>query len=67
MMNIKSAWFYAALAACLGTGYGGGVVVSQRDIDMARVEGAARVQCEDTVAEQRFRSTRPMNSAGQGF
>jgi hypothetical protein len=65
-MNIKSSLFYAAIAACLGTGFAGGVAVSQRDIDNAGM-GQMRMQCEETDAERQFRMPQPNNSKGAGF
>jgi hypothetical protein len=66
-MNIKSSFFYAALAACLGTGYGGGVVMSRGDVERARMVVPESMQCEETEADKEFRKTRPMNSRGMGF
>lgn len=66
MINIKSSLFYAAMAACLGTGYGASYLVSQGNNDPARVF-VPRVECEETEADKQFRSTRPLNSKGQGF
>ncbi len=64
MMTIKAAWFYAALAASLGAGYGGGVALTQRDL----AEMARSVQCEDDSGKPKFdTTTRPMNSKGKGF
>lgn len=67
MINIKSSLFYAALAACLGGGFGGGYVVSQRDIDNARAEAVRSVQCDDMSGKPKFdKSQRPL-STGRSF
>lgn len=66
MINIKTSLFYAALAACLGTGYGAHYLVSQGDGDRVRMS-VPRVECEETIADKQFRSTRPQNSKGQGY
>lgn len=68
MMNIKSSVFYAALAACLGGGFGGGYVVSQRDIDNVRAEAVRSVQCDDMSGKPKFdTTTAPRNSKAMGF
>lgn len=66
MMNIKSSLFYAALAACLGTGYGTHYLVSKGDVERVRMN-VPQVACEETEDDKRFKSTAPMNSRGQGF
>jgi len=66
-MNIKSSLFYAALAACLGTGYVGGTAVSQRDIDRLSVPQAAFAQCGETEDDKRFNSTAPRSSPAKGY
>jgi hypothetical protein len=64
MMNIKSSLFYAALAACLGTGGVGGYVMSQRDIDHVRGEAIRAMQCDDG---QKLDRTPRAISRGQSF
>lgn len=64
MMNIK---LYAALAACLGAGYGGGVVVTQHDIDRANAAPRMAVQCEDSEATRQFRAPPVVRSNPKGF
>jgi len=66
MINIKTSLFYAALAACLGTGYGAHYFVSQGDGDRVRMS-VPRVECEETEEDKRFRAPQPMNSAPKGF
>lgn len=66
-MNIKSSLFYAALAACLGTGYVGGTVVSQRDIDRLNMPAMVSPQCEQTEDDKRFNSTAPRSSPAKGY
>jgi hypothetical protein len=66
-MNIKTSFFYAALAACLGTGYVGGTAVSQRDIDRLSMPGAAFAQCGETEDDRRFNSTSPKSSPAKGY
>lgn len=66
-MNIKSSLFYAALAACLGTGYVGGTVVTQRDIDRLSMPSMASAQCGETEDDRRFNSTAPRSSPAKSY
>jgi hypothetical protein len=66
-MNIKSSFFYAALAACLGTGFGTGMAVTQSDVDRAVEYRLKGVQCEQTEDDRRFNSTSPQSSPAKGY
>ncbi len=65
-MNIKTAWLYTALAACLGGGYGAGVAVSPSQNELANALKQAQIAsmrvCEPTEADIRFRSGVVRNS-----
>ena len=61
-MNIKTSLFYAALAACLGTGYGAHYLVA----DTAHVPPLVECQ-QETADDRKFKSTQPMNSAGRSY
>lgn len=66
MINIKTSLFYAALAACLGTGYGAHYLVSQGDADRVRMT-VPSVECEENSGKQKLdKNPRPL-SRGQGF
>jgi hypothetical protein len=63
MMNIKSSLFYAALAACLGTGYGAHYLVSGGE-KIIRVP-VPQAECEDTSGRPRLDKTpRPLSRGG---
>lgn len=66
MMNIKSSLFYAALAACLGTGYGASYLVSQGSNDPVRVM-VPRVECEDNSGRPTLDKTPRALSRGEDF
>lgn len=60
MINIKSSLLYAALAACLGGGYGAHYLVSQADMDRARV-----AECEDYSGKPKLdKIPRPLSRGG---
>jgi hypothetical protein len=67
MINIKAYLFYAALAACLGTGYGAHYFVSQNDrppLDLRAIE------CEDyqnDEALRKLKTPRDISPSGKGF
>ena len=67
MINIKSSLFYAALAACLGTGGIGGYVMSQRDIDHARAEAIRAAQCDEGPELKAFKTPRPLSKSYTDF
>lgn len=62
MINIKSSLFYAALAACLGTGYGAHSLMSY---DRASLE-LRSVECEDMGKPKFDKTPRPLSS-GESF
>ena len=68
MINIKSIWFYSALAACLGGGFMGGVAVgpSQHDRQNA-IQMAQQPDCEMTPAERAYFSAPVTNSPGKEY
>lgn len=63
-MNINTSLFYAALAACLGTGYGARYI--QSDMAPARIEVARYAECEDPGKPQLDKTQRPL-ARGGGF
>lgn len=70
MMNIEKTWFYAALAASLGGGFGAGVAVSpsKSDMEQARAYNNSRpCICEETDDDREFRRTKPQNTPGKDF
>jgi hypothetical protein len=65
MMNIKTIWFYTALAACLGGGYGAGVAVSPSQNELAQALKAAQIaslnSCTEADKGYRYAPTRNSN------
>ena len=66
-MNIKLSLFYAALAGCLGTGYVGGKVITQRDMDNVGQQIGYMARCGPTDDDKRFNATSPRNSPPKGY
>lgn len=63
MINIKSSLFYAALAACLGAGYGAHHLVSQGD----RAGFERSIECEDNSGRPRLDKTHRPLARGKSF
>lgn len=64
MINIKSSLFYAALAACLGTGYGTHYLVAQ---DKPRALDLRYAECEDTSGKPTLDKTQRPLAKGESF
>lgn len=62
-MNINPSLFYAALAACLGTGYGAHYIQSDTP---PRIEVARYSECEDTGKPKFDKTQRPI-ARGESF
>jgi hypothetical protein len=62
-MNINTSLFYAALAACLGTGYGARYIQSDSP---ARIEVARYAECEDNGKPKFDKTQRPL-ARGESF
>lgn len=63
-MNINTYVFYAALVACLGTGYGARYI--QGDMAPTRIEVARYNGCEDSDKPRFDKTQRPL-ARGEGF
>jgi hypothetical protein len=71
-MNFKSIWLYAAMAACLGGGYGIRAATSPSQADMDRAvmqyqQGGFRADCEMTDDERRWKQGKFQNRPSKGY